>query len=275
MPGKGALPNLGGSAVWKLNLELLRDLENVPEPQYIQCVTGLTCGQGKRRGLTSWACAAGFCLVWGWSAFSAFAKCKLPNSAASSRPEGSGWTLHCPFYSCICNWSGPWISLHSCSSSRVFPGDGTSLSSSSQGRHFFFATTMQDYSCISVCPEVNSAEVFSFKTHSSGLQIQPFLQQSSSCFVGKVSVVHVLCSLPWLQSTSGEPPVLSSQLMFCWVCGSSHNVQHRLHKSELWVICVLWLQSTWWYDLCLHFLVALEECYLRTWNDKSYCWDQW
>lgn len=122
---------------------------------YMQCVTGLTCGQGKRRGLTSWACAAGFCLVWGWSAFSAFPKWKLPTSAASSRPDGSGWTLQCPFCLCICNWSGPnsWIPLHSSSGSRVFPGDGTFPGSSSQGLFFFFATTMQHYSWISVCPE--------------------------------------------------------------------------------------------------------------------------
>lgn len=65
------------------------------------------CGQGKRRGFTSWACAAGFCLVSAWSAFCALLKCKLPNSAASSRPDSSGWTLQCPFCPCICNWSGP------------------------------------------------------------------------------------------------------------------------------------------------------------------------
>lgn len=95
---------------------------------YIHCIAG------EKERPHDWACAAAFCLVWGCSAFHAFPKCKLPNSAASSPPDSSGWHTalsFLPWYLLLVWSQWSWISLHSSPSSRVFPGDGTSSSTSS------------------------------------------------------------------------------------------------------------------------------------------------
>lgn len=245
MPGKGALPLLGGSAVWKLNLELLRKLESVPG---LSIHAVCYCGQGRRRGLTSWACAAGFCLVSAWSAFCALLKCKLPNSAASSRPDSSGWTLQCPFCPCICNWFGPKgpeflcipALVAECSQEMALPQAqalraGMLFCQNSARLLLNICVpreirTVRDEFCRSVLLQDTPQD---FRT-------DPFPRAGMVCRVSFSSAGSAVLS-PWAQSTSGEPLVLSPWLLLCWISGSSHNVQHRLNKSELWDswICVV------------------------------------
>lgn len=206
------------------------------------------CGQGRRRGLTSWACAAGFCLVSAWSAFCALLKCKLPNSAASSRPDSSGWTLQCPFCPCICNWFGPkgpeflYIPalVAECSQEMALPQAqalraGMLFCQNSARLLLNICVpreirTVRDEFCRSVLLQDTPQD---FRT-------DPFPRAGMVCRVSFSSAGSAVLS-PWAQSTSGEPLVLSPWLLLCWISGSSHNVQHRLNKSELWDswICVV------------------------------------
>lgn len=236
-----------------------KPLECVWASPYVQCITGLTCGQGKRRGLTSWACAAGFSLVWGCSAFHIFPKCKLSHKQFYSRsvliPGFVIWWLRCEnrswkvlerllklfphlrrlFWSALEPW-GENSSTHTTEPhpTKCSPALGKRVRSEVL-RSVSWSRTLLQSSSLAVLISLGTL----------------FKSDFALLWPKKVPALRA--------GAQGLPDSQEPGLVLGWVFGSSHNVQHRLHKSELWDTCVLRLESVQWYQLCLHFLVALKE----------------